>query len=278
MESNLLQLVRHKFIRLILFLIYRSRETILNEFGSVISPLEVSIRNSKKLEKRFKTFLNLVAPKLQVQGEYLRLGSTNDGGYVVTKSILKKIDYLVSGGIEYNNDFEIAVANLGIRGIQIDNSIVQAPKSHPNLHFINATLGTSVNNVNDYFPKEAKSLLLKLDIEGSEYATLSQIKSFKRIDCLIIEFHNLHKLAYDDFWFEFNNLVTKLKKIYEIVFTNCNNAGGIFVMGNNLMPKVIEVTFIKRALSNPNKSKGMFSSDSVNSRRLPKITLHYTND
>jgi hypothetical protein len=39
--------------------------------------------------------------------------------------------FLISGGIETNNDFELALAALGAEGIQIDYSISQPPVSHP---------------------------------------------------------------------------------------------------------------------------------------------------
>ena len=78
--------------------------------------------------------------------------------------------------------------------------------------------------------------MLKVDIEGSEYEILEDIKLYsKRINCLIIEFHDIKK---------------NLKKIYNFV-DKIKNLKSIHIHGNNInkldkhgYPYAIEITFI----------------------------------
>jgi hypothetical protein len=230
----------------VLFGIYKSREAVVNEFGSVISPKELKIRNSIVLANRFSEFKEILNPRWMSKNEYIRIGSKYDGGYVIPKNLLKKVDFLISGGIENNNDFEIAVAEFGIKGLQIDNSIEKPPINHANLSFKKITLGVTENNINFFMPKSSKNIMLKLDIEGAEYETLRQIKSFKNLICIIIEFHNLNRIVEEKFWQEFKFLLAKIKRSHDVVYRAANNCGGVSIIGNNLLPKVTEVTFARK--------------------------------
>ena len=81
-----------------------------------------------------------------------------------------------------------------------------------------------------------KNILLKVDIEGDEYEILKDIRFYsKRINCLIIEFHNVNK---------------NIKKIYNFV-DKIKNLKSIHIHGNNInkldkngYPYAIEITLI----------------------------------
>ena len=105
-----------------------------------------------------------------------------------------------------------------------------------------------------------KNIILKIDIEGDEYKILEAInKEYRKINLLIIEFHNISK-----------NMV-KIKKFlsnskFKIIHLHANNYGGVDKFKN---PNVIEVTLIN--------SKKFFVNKKKSTRKYPIIGLDFKN-
>ena len=105
-----------------------------------------------------------------------------------------------------------------------------------------------------------KNIILKIDIEGDEYKILEAInKEYRKINLLIIEFHNISK-----------NIV-KIKKFlsnskFKIIHLHANNYGGVDKFKN---PNVIEVTLIN--------SKKFFVNKKKSTRKYPIIGLDFKN-
>jgi hypothetical protein len=180
-----------------------------------------------------------------------RYGSIADGGYVVPVNAINNSKFLISGGIETNNEFEIELANLGILGIQVDNSIDTPPKDHKNLTFKRATLGGKDGVLIDDLLKSfdlTSQGVLKLDIEGSEYETLSEVESFQRFTTIILELHNLHKIVDDHFWKVFKSILDKFAQNHSVVFLTPNNCCGFSIIGGVPIPNVLEVTWARNDL------------------------------
>jgi hypothetical protein len=95
-------------------------------------------------------------------------------------------------------------------------------------------------DVEEIFSKiESNQVLLKVDIEGSEYEIIDQIISFSdKISSLIIEFHQI-----DEFENNFKDKIEKLKSKFEIIHIHGNNNTGI--LPSNL-PQTIELTFLNK--------------------------------
>jgi hypothetical protein len=94
----------------------------------------------------------------------------------------------------------------------------------------------------------AERILLKIDIEGNEYAVLNDSdfhKSLCNVELLIIEFHDLkNKLRSLEF------IIQKLKEQFELVHIHGNNCGKSFTlyrdMSDLVFPDVIEMTFVRK--------------------------------
>jgi hypothetical protein len=188
-------MIKPKNLQIKLFSIwhFKSKGSVLNRFNSILSPLEYNEITANKNTIKIQTILSYLAPHKYL-GKIKRVGGEADGSYVIPIEILDKNTYLLSGGIEDNNKFEIFVASHGITGIQIDNSISKPPQNHSNLKFLNATLGdidkpghVSLETLMNKIPKN-KKILIKIDIEGSEIEALRSLsaKNLKRIDCLVM--------------------------------------------------------------------------------------------
>jgi len=231
---------------------FKSKGSILNRFNSILSPLEYDEITTTKNTSKIQAILNYLAPN-QYLGKIKRVGGKADGSYVVPIEILGKNTYLLSGGIENNNKFEIYAASRGTTGIQIDNSITNPPQNHTNLKFLNATLGdidksghVSLETLMNKVPKN-KKILLKIDIEGGEIEALGSLstKNLKRIDCLVMELHNLGSItSKNDKIF---NLLNRLHKAsLRSIFIQANNACLTYTLAGTLIPDNIEITYVKK--------------------------------
>ena len=240
-----------KVLRLILHVVYRKSGSIINRWGSITSPRELEIQRSPLLGERSRSLVSYLRPTI-LEAELLkRYGSVADGGYFIPVKAVNDSKFLISGGIKTNNEFEIELANLGIMGIQIDNSIDIPPKDHKNLTFKRATLGGKSGVLIDELLRTFDSTsqgVLKLDIEGSEYETLSEVESFTRFTTIILELHNLHKIVDDQFWEVFKGILDKLSKKHSVVYLTPNNCCGFSIIGGVPIPNVLEVTWARNDL------------------------------
>jgi|TARA_B110000967_G_C18778608_1_gene507017 hypothetical protein len=103
-------------------------------------------------------------------------------------------------------------------------------------------------NIEEIFNKTlSNKVLLKVDIEGSEYEIIDQIINFSdKIVSLIIEFHHI-----DKFESSFQEKIMKLKTKFEIIHIHGNNNTGIL---DSNIPKTLELTFVNKANYKGNKN------------------------
>ncbi len=259
----------NKLLRFIMFVLNRERGSIINQWGSITSPQELRYIRSNYLAERARQFKEIIKPTILGVQQLKRYGSVADGGYVIPINAVNKSQFLISGGIETNNDFEIELANLGILGIQVDNSIDTPPKDHKNLTFKRATLGGKDGILIDDLLKSFNPTwqgLLKLDIEGSEYETLSEVKSFERFTAISLELHYLHKIVVDEFWGVFKNVLDKFTQNHSVVFLTPNNCCGFSVIGGVPIPNVLEVTWARNDLIDGRK---FMKNDWLHPEKMP---------
>ena len=252
-----------------MLVLYKKRGAVVNSWGSITSIRELEIQRSPQLGERARQLVSFLAPTILGMDQLKRYGSAADGGYVVPINSVSNSKFLISGGIETNNEFEIELANLGIIGIQVDNSIDSPPKTHKNLSFTRATLGGDSGVLIDDLLRTfdpASQGVLKLDIEGSEYETLSEIKSFKRFTSIILELHNLHKIADDQFWNVFKIILEKFSQDHSVVFLAPNNCCGFSIIGGVPIPNVLEVTWARNDLIS---GKKLVKIQSLHSEKMP---------
>tara|TARA_Y100000590_G_C15530012_1_gene942780 strand:+ start:205 stop:1005 length:801 start_codon:yes stop_codon:yes gene_type:complete len=98
---------------------------------------------------------------------------------------------------------------------------------------------------------DGEKVILKSDIEGSEYEVMDQILKYsERIEMLIFEFHWLNKFESD-----FLNSVKKLQKNFEIIHIHGNNH---FSKLDSGLPMIIEMTLLNKKYSE-NKSEYVYN-------------------
>lgn len=117
-------------------------------------------------------------------------------------------------------------------------------------------------------------VLLKVDIEGGEYAALpAAVRHMERVSALLIEFH-----ALDREWDTFARCMRELAPRFHIAHIHGNNFDPC-IRGTRV-PQTIELTLVNRALvpGEPQPSTRGFPSpglDMPNTRKRPELQLSF---
>lgn len=208
----------------------------------------------------------------EVEAELVRLGSELDGGYVLP-DILDEALVCFSAGVHLNSDFEMDLARRGIRSHLIDFSVSGPAASHPLIGFTRKFLSGStfmdshvsldewVQNL-----EPSKELMLKMDIEGSEWAVLQSASdsTLERFNLMVVEFHGLDRLGLAGPFSIMNATLTRLLKIFDIVNAHPNNYRGESTFFGARVPEVIELTLV-------NKKLGISGERVAKSLRAPNL-------
>lgn len=198
----------------------------------------------------------------------IRLGSVGDGGYDVSFDALKESDVFLSGGISSNVEFEYDIFRFfpHIELVMIDPTVspfklllkslirLILPSKKNKLRYLANTFNFLYLSrqkrvlfekvwINENYPLNEKinnrKVAIKMDIEGSEYSILDEIKR-NRIDLtyLAVEFHELDRHNN-----QFTSFVKDMSDTHQLMKICLNNSGGHFANG---LPKVLEAIFIQK--------------------------------
>jgi len=243
------------------------------------------------------SFLKPISSK---NSDLVRIGSKYDGGYVVNKTVLKKTEILISYGISDNFDFEKNFQKLSncyvdsydysidkqfwLKRFRLDCIKLFCLKIFTPSKFINIFKFLEfylfynkkknnfylkkISNKKNYLPfrktiknNKFKKIFLKIDIEGSEYEFIHELKNYSKfLTGFVIEFHSVHK---------------NLSKIKKFIY-NLKNFTLIHIHGNtyskinkNFIPDVLELTFSNKNLFSQFKKK--------NKKKYPLPGLDFPN-
>lgn len=175
-----------------------------------------------------------------------RIGSKNDGGYIVFEIPNVTYDCLLSCGIENNLEFEEHFLNEypNILCYAFDGTIDKLNSENNRILWIkknianyNSTLSTNLHNHLEI----NKNIFLKMDIEGFEYSWLNSlnINYLNNIAQIVIEFHWPYLI-------EEELIFKKLNETHVLVHLHGNNFQTTFTKDNITIPKVFECTYINK--------------------------------
>jgi hypothetical protein len=187
------------------------------------------------------------------ESSLVRFGNSFDGGYVLINDISPGMG-VISFGVGPDVSFDQALATLGCKVHLYDYSIKELPHEVPGSIFYREKIGypksESVTDLEKACQRvvDCQSLLLKCDIEGSEWELLSGVghSELARFDQIIVEFHTLSRILDDDFYLKAVKSLENLSKTHFVVNIHANNFANITIIGNSPVPDVIEVTWANR--------------------------------
>ena len=210
-----------------------------------------------------KALIRSLAP-VAINRPLVRLGSATDGGYLVPDD-LKGLSASVSPGVSTEVGFDLDMAERGMAIYMADASVQGPPIENPHFHFhkkfLDVVEGPRSMRLDtlcsDIKPEHAGDRVLQMDIEGAEYPVLIDasdevLRSFR---IMIIEFHSLDRIMSPFALKMINAIFQKLRRSHHIVHIHPNNCSRPVVVGDIVIPPVMEFTFYRkdRAKLEPNR-------------------------
>jgi hypothetical protein len=174
----------------------------------------------------------------------IRLGDAHDGGYIMLDD-LSSVSQAYSLGIGGNVSWDLAMAQRGIAILQYDFSIKAPPANHALFKFHS----TKIENIRDIGIQTESNLILKIDIEGSEWkffcsASSDDLKSFNQI---LVEFHGFERY-YEPEWQAYAlGALAKLNQTHQIIHIHANNFTPPYQIGEMQVPWMIELTYVLKS-------------------------------
>jgi len=198
--------------------------------------------------------LKLFKIKIPSNIELIRIGSNNDGGYLVP-NIIHEISSCFSAGIGNNISFEKDLIDHKINIFGADGTLDTLPEEQKNYNFLKKNICISDDEENIRFEtwvnsnaSNSNSLIGQIDIEGGEYILIidTPLNVLKKFKVLVIEFHNLNLISNRINYNLYLNVFKKILSIFNICHIHINNSEKpINIKGINI-PPVIEFTFLRK--------------------------------
>lgn len=212
--------------------------------------LEIGFGNKELVSKNLELLRCFEMP----DSEFIRVGPAHDGGYVIYKDI-GSLNKVISIGVGWDTSFEEDLNSKvkGINFVMFDHTVSQTKKLPENFKFYSLGLGsknlfpfvTLDSIVNAHLSINDRALL-KIDIEGFEYESLSKtsLETLNNFDQILIEIHDLNSKTLTSGLF--TDLISKITKNYHLVHIHGNNNTGYSVIAGACVPKTLELTFIRK--------------------------------
>ena len=206
----------------------------------------------------------------------VRVGNDKkDGGYVMADDF-EGIEAALSLGIGHDISWDVEMTKLGVEIYQYDHT-VEAPvevADNPRLHFHKAGIAAesdpsipmrSLKDVMaDEMSEHSGDLILKIDIDGYEwevFETMPQevLKRFRQI-CIEIH-HPLARPGQPAKREQHLDVLRRLHRDFAPVHLHANNAGPVRELSGLRVPKLLEITYIRRDGREFRESEESFPGD-----------------
>lgn len=238
--------------------------------GPEVTNYKAGQRTRNVPRAKIAALAHLLTPQRAVGESKVRLGNAGDGGYV-SLDTGDRIRYALSLGVENDDSWDMDCVNRGMRVYQYDYSIDRAPHQHELAEFHKKRIGPaktddeeSITSILEaYSLTEDSSVILKIDIEGSEWDVFdaTPIEALKKFDQIICEFHYFGAIT-DDAWYgRARRVLEKLNTAFGVVHVHANNHGPWVFPANVPFPHVLEVTYANRGQYQLEDSNEIFPTE-----------------
>jgi hypothetical protein len=234
---------------------FKIKMFILNLFQRLALFFGAYIRPSRVNDISF--IVNFLKPK-NCGIELVMIGDGKDGTYVIPNDLIG-IEKCFSPGVGPSSQFEEALYDsYGIKSYMIDASVASVPSIRDDFYvFEKKYLGASTYEnfidmntwVNKYVDENSnEDLLLQMDIEGAEYSALLSCPAqvLNRFRIIAIEMHFLDALNLEFVASIFEQTIRKLETNFQVIYVHANDCCGFVSVGSYTLPRVIEVSLIRK--------------------------------
>lgn len=208
--------------------------------------------------ERALNFIQYLFVKNVVGKEIIRVGSYDDGGYSMLDDF-SNISAAYGVGVGNNWSWDLDLASRGIDVLMFDPSINKPNLNNSHLKFYPIGLSSDNGLKKNYMNLEEllkldnnlnkKNLILKMDIEGSEWEVLYKLRPsvLEKFSQIVIEFHWLDEILTSTERYNMGiSVMEKLNKTHQLIWIHGNNLHPLQLFGSVPIPVVFEVTYVKR--------------------------------
>ncbi len=229
--------------------------------------------------------LSLLTP-FDIDKPKIRIGPQTDGGYVFVDDMTPD-QTVVSYGIGAECRLDLEFAQRGHRVLMFDHTIAGVDPRHPGMHFFREGVAGRSNeaehlySIADHLVRhrvEGQRLILKMDVEGSEFDALISTPEdvLLRFEQMVMEVHYLHLLGDPGYRAMFCQLFRKLNRHFTLFHVHANNFDGpdkFHVVGGLPVPCLVELSYVRTALVNRRPSQTLYptSLDFPNTPQKDKL-------
>ena len=232
---------------------------------------------------RVLSLIELLTP-VSVGRDLIRLGPDGDGGYLIPYD-LEGIATCFSPGIGPTSGFEEDCLKRGMKVFLADKSVDRPHlDDHYDLDFTKKFIGSVVDEDTmtlDHWADtsdidSSSDLMLQMDIEGHEYASILSLSPalLNRFRIIVIEFHNLQRIWNKEFHLLALSVFQKIANNHTCVHIHPNDCCGIYKRSGIEIPRIAEFTFIRNDRVIHKKSRNDFPHPlDFDNNEGPAITL-----
>lgn len=212
---------------------------------------------------------------------FSRFGNKFDGGYVMLNDFNNN-DALVSLGVGNDVTLDAELSKTISKVHFYDHTVSDLPQTVYNAVLHKEEIGYIKKNVVTLEEtlirlKPTGDTILKMDIEGSEWEVLENTVSLGDFKQIVIEFHGLHQLINLDAFTRIASALRKIHSTHAPVHLHANNYAPLAIIGNSIVPDVIEVTYLSRAKYETTLIDSLPGAefDNPNCSLIPEIALSF---
>ena len=195
----------------------------------------------------------LLKPQRARGMDKIRIGSNRDGGYVMLDDF-SGIDAALSLGVGPEVSWDYAIAERGIPVWQFDHTVAALPGTHPLFHFEPKRIVANLSSPKDVTlaslleQQGEKQIIVKMDIEGTEWEVLAQLDPSLLSGCrqLVVECHHFLSIPVPAWRSQAQQALTSLAKDFGVIHVHANNLSKHIVSDGLTLPDSLEVSFANR--------------------------------
>ena len=209
-------------------------------------------------DERLLEILRLLTVYEVLDKSLLRIGGSNDGGYVMYRPETKS--NVISLGVGPNVSWDQDMVSLGHNVQMFDPTIRRPPNKVPGANFRRiGVVGNledqpnidlrSLKELREFTKSEPHNTILKIDVEGAEWfafanATESELENYSQI---LVEFHDLSAISNDQKFELMRRAIANLCSTHFVVHIHANNYSRLVRFGSYWFPDAIEVSFVSKS-------------------------------
>ena len=246
---------------------YVSMKSTLNDLSPTLVTFEGDPRG--QADERILEFARAIRPMTSAELELIRVGGPTDGGYVMAAHLTAS--GAISIGVGSDVSWDQDIGGRGIPVAMFDHTIRKAPAPVQGGTFHRIGIGpipsTHTRPLDQLLALSGfagrDDLLLKMDVEGAEWAALTQpslvdLQPFRQI---VLELHGIGDLKKQRTATPILTVIEHLTRTHAPIHVHANNYDELVRFGNWWFPNAIEVSLLRRDLLTDPRSASQLRTD-----------------